>query len=143
MERLRKALAAEHAAVFAYGLLGARTTGTLRAKVTAAFDAHRARRDALRTLILNRGGKPTEPEASYEVGGTPTGSTAAVNLAVQVEQGIAATYVELAASQEPALRRYAAQAVQESVVRSYGFRPALTAFPGMPVPGVTPTTPSG
>lgn len=135
VDRLRKALSAEHAAVYAYGLLGARTTGTLRARVTSAYDAHRARRDALRSLILTRGGAPTEPEASYDVGGVPTGATAAVNLAVQVESGIAATYVELAASDEASLRRYAALAVQEAVTRSYGFRPALTtAFPGL-LPG--------
>lgn len=136
LDALVKALAAEHAAVYAYGLLGARTTGSLRARVTAAFDAHRARRDHLRSLIVSEGGKPAEPEASYEVG-TPSGTTQAINLAVKVEEGITATYLELAASQDMSLRRYAALAVQESVTRSYGFRPVITtALPGLsPPPG--------
>ncbi|MFE3449309.1 ferritin-like domain-containing protein [Nonomuraea sp. NPDC059194] len=129
---VNKALAAEHAAVYAYGLMGARTTGSLRAKVTAAFDAHRARRDQLRTLVSSGGGKPAEPEAAYALPVVPDSATEAVKLAVHVEAGITAAYLELAAATEPATRRLAALAMQESAVRSYGFRPAVTAFPGMP-----------
>lgn len=72
VERLGKALAGEHAAVFAYGLIGARTTGALRARATRAFDAHRARRDQLRGFISGRGGKPAEPEASYSLPVVPS-----------------------------------------------------------------------
>ncbi|MGV9303184.1 MULTISPECIES: ferritin-like domain-containing protein [unclassified Nonomuraea] len=133
VQAVNKALAAEHAAVYAYGLMGARTTGDLRDKVTAAFDAHRARRDQLRALVSAAGGKPAEPEAAYTLPSVPGSAAAAVRLAVQVEAGITAAYLELAAASEPATRRLAALAMQESAVRSYGFRPAVsTAFPGMP-----------
>ncbi|MFI6389435.1 ferritin-like domain-containing protein [Nonomuraea sp. NPDC050540] len=146
LERLRKALAAEHAAVYAYGLIGARTTGALRARVTSAFDGHRARRDQLRGLITARRGRPAEPEPSYALPVTPGNATEAIRLAVHVEQGITATYLELAACEDAALRRYAALAMQESVTRSYGFRPATPAFPGMPAPpkpAPSPTTSPG
>jgi hypothetical protein len=132
VDKLRKALAAEHAAVYAYGLIGARTTGTLRSRATAAFDAHRARRDQLRTLITARQAAPTEVSPSYKLPVTPSTAAEAVRLAVYVEQGITATYLELASAREEPLRRYAALAMQESVTRTYSFRPAVTAFPGMP-----------
>ncbi|GGO77053.1 ferritin-like domain-containing protein [Nonomuraea cavernae] len=145
LDKLRKALAAEHAAVFAYGLIGARTSGSLRALATQAFDAHRARRDQLRALITGRGGQPVEPEASYALPAVPTGAAAAVRLAAHVEAGMTAAYLELAAGEDAALRKYAALAMQESVTRSYSFRPTIAAFPGLPeaTPQPSGTTPGG
>ncbi|MFG1702273.1 ferritin-like domain-containing protein [Nonomuraea sp. M3C6] len=141
IEKLRKALAAEHAVLFAYGLLGARTSGALRARISAAFDAHREHRDQLRTLITTRGGRPTEPDASYALPFFPSNAALAVRLAVHLETGVTAAYLELAAAQDVSLRRYAALAMQEAVTRSYAFRPAQPpAFPGMPV--AAPASPS-
>ncbi|MGW6502185.1 ferritin-like domain-containing protein [Nonomuraea angiospora] len=143
VEKLRKALAAEHAALFAYGLLGARTSGSLRARMSAAFDAHRDCRDQLRALITARGGQPAEPEASYALPFFPSGPALAVKLAVHLETGVTAAYLELAAAQDVSLRRYAAQAMQEATARSYGFRPALPpAFPGMPAAAPPPSPPA-
>lgn len=145
VEKLRKALAAEHAAVFAYGLLGARTSGSLRARMTAAFDAHRARRDQLRSFITTRGGRPAEPDASYALPFFPSNATLAARLAAHLESGVTAAYLELVAAQDAALRRYAALAMQEATTRAYTFRPAQPpAFPGMPVAAAAspPATPS-
>ncbi|MEU7892921.1 ferritin-like domain-containing protein [Nonomuraea sp. NPDC049152] len=139
---MNKALAAEHAAIYAYGLMGARTTGSLRAKVTAAFDAHRARRDQLRALISSGGGKPAEPEAAYTLPVVPGNATEAVRLAVLVEAGVTAAYLELTAAAQATTRRMAALAMQESAVRSYGFRPTVTAFPGMPPRAPQPPSPT-
>ncbi|MYS45182.1 DUF4439 domain-containing protein, partial [Streptomyces sp. SID5998] len=41
------ALAAEHAAVYGYGVVGGRIGRERRAEARTAYDAHRARRDAL------------------------------------------------------------------------------------------------
>ncbi|GAA3138100.1 ferritin-like domain-containing protein [Nonomuraea salmonea] len=87
VEKLGKALAAEHAVLFAYGLLGARTSGRLRDRMSAAYDAHRARRDQLRSYITSRGGRPVEPEASYQLPFIPSNATLAADLAVQLEAG--------------------------------------------------------
>ncbi|WP_328814988.1 ferritin-like domain-containing protein [Nonomuraea cypriaca] len=141
VEKLRKALAAEHAALFAYGLIGARTSGRLRERITSAFDAHRARRDQLRSYITARGGRPAEPDASYALPFFPGNATLAVKLAVHLETGVTAAYLELAAARDASLRRYAALAMQEAVTRSYTFRPDQpAAFPGRPV--AAPPTPS-
>ncbi|NBE92094.1 DUF4439 domain-containing protein [Nonomuraea sp. KC401] len=143
IDKLRKALAAEHAALFAYGLLGARTSGSTRDRMTAAFDAHRARRDQLRGYITSRGGEPAEPDASYALPFVPSGNAQAAKLAVHLESGVTAAYLELAAAQDDALRRYAALAMQEAVTRSYAFRPAQPpAFPGMPPPPAATSSPS-
>lgn len=140
VEKLRGALAAEHAVLYAYGLLGARTSGSLRDKMSAAFDAHRARRDQLRTLITARGGRPVEADPSYALPFFPSDQALATKLAVRLEAGVTAAYLELAAAQDSDLRRYAALAMQEAVTRSYAFRPAQPpAFPGMPVSAPAPS----
>ncbi len=142
LEKLRKALAAEHAALFAYGLLGARTSGELRERMTAAYDAHRARRDQVRALITARGGKPVEAEASYALPFFPSDAKLAARLAAHLEGGVTAAYLELVAAGDAALRRFAALAMQQAVTRSYAFRPAQpAAFPGMPA-APTPATPT-
>ncbi|MEU4831903.1 ferritin-like domain-containing protein [Streptosporangium sp. NPDC023615] len=149
------ALAAEYAAVYAYGVIAARTTGGLRATTTAAYNAHRARRDRLRAMIVAAGGRPVEPEAAYELPVTPSTAAQAVELAVLVERGVTGAYLELAASPDTAVRTMAALAVQECVTRSYGLRPEIETFPGMPhgpgsapptggaTPGTSPGAPSG
>ncbi|WP_307827562.1 ferritin-like domain-containing protein [Planomonospora sp. ID82291] len=138
---LSTALAAEHAAVYAYGVIAARTTGDLRATATAAFRSHRVRRDRLRVLITERGGVPAEADAAYALPVTPSTAAQAVELAVLVERGVTTAYLELAADDDAALRRMAALAMQECVKRAYGLRPEIEAFPGMP-PGAVPPAPS-
>lgn len=143
IDKLRKALAAEHAVLFAYGLLGARTSGSLRSRMSAAYEAHRARRDQLRALITARGGRPVEPDASYALPFFPSNATLAANLAVHLEGGVTAAYLELAAATEEPLRRHAALAMQEAVARSYSFRPAQpAAFPGMPAKATPAASPA-
>lgn len=151
IDKLRKALAAEHAAVFAYGLLGARTSGALRDRITDAYDAHRADRDQLRVLITSRGARPSEAAASYALPFFPSNATLAARLAARLEDGVTAAYLELAAAQEAALRKYAALAMQEAATRAYTFRRTPPpAFPGMPqaasptpAPTSTPTRTGG
>ncbi|GAA2902143.1 ferritin-like domain-containing protein [Streptosporangium fragile] len=138
---LDTALAAEHAAVYAYGVIAARTTGRLRTRATAAFNAHRTRRDRLREMIIAAGGTPAEPTAAYALPVTPSSAAQAVELAVLVERGVTGAYLELAASADTSVRRLAALAMQECAARSYELRPEIDAFPGMPraTPGPTPT----
>ncbi|MEU6738353.1 ferritin-like domain-containing protein [Streptosporangium sandarakinum] len=131
---LDTALAAEHAAVYAYGVLAARAEGALRSTMTAAFTAHRARRDRLRAMIIERGGTPAEPDASYRLPAVPSTSEQVVDLAVMVERGVTAAYLEAVASGDLTVRRMAALAMQECVVRAYGLRPEIETFPGMPAP---------
>lgn len=140
---LAKALAAEHAAVYAYGVVGARTDGRLRARARTGFDAHRARRDQLRSLIVRMGGSPAEPSPAYRLPFPVESAKDAARLAAHVEEGLITAYLELAAVNDPSLRRLAALAAQECATRAYGWRPeTLQAFPGMPgQAGTTPGSP--
>ncbi|MEU7884680.1 ferritin-like domain-containing protein [Microbispora bryophytorum] len=128
---LERALSAEHAAVYAYGVIGGKTSGALLKRATAGFDAHRARRDQLRTLITRRGGTPAEPGPTYLLPFEVRGPADAVRLALLVEQRVTTAYLELAADRDPALRRIAALAAQECATRAYGWQPKLGPFPGM------------
>ncbi|WP_143737799.1 ferritin-like domain-containing protein [Microbispora sp. GKU 823] len=131
-DALGRALAAEHAAVYAYGVIGGRTSGALLRRATAGFDAHRARRDQLRALITQRGGTPAEPGPTYSLPFAVRKPADAVRLAVLVEQRVTTAYLELAADRDPALRRIAALAAQECATRAYGWQPKIgDPFPGM------------
>ncbi|WP_328853876.1 ferritin-like domain-containing protein [Microbispora hainanensis] len=131
-DALDRALSAEHAAVYAYGVIGGKTSGALLKRATAGFDAHRARRDQLRTLITRRGGTPAEPGPTYLLPFEVREPADAVRLAVLVEQRVTTAYLELAADRDPALRRLAALAAQECATRAYGWQPKIgDPFPGM------------
>jgi Domain of unknown function (DUF4439) len=129
---LAKALSAEHAAVYAYGVVGARTSGRSHDRAAAGFDAHRARRDQLRTLITQRGGTPSEPGPTYQLPFAVKTSADAVRLAVLVEERLTTAYLELAADPDPSVRRLAALAAQECAARAYGWQPVVLTLPGMP-----------
>ena len=66
-------LADEHAALYTYGVLGARTsqaaTPTLYDALTAGYRRHRSRRDQLRLMVVDAGGEPAPAAAAYELAG--------------------------------------------------------------------------
>ncbi|MDH2425206.1 ferritin-like domain-containing protein [Sphaerisporangium sp. TRM90804] len=143
LRALIKVLDAEHAAVYAYGVVGARAGGA-RAAATAGYEAHRARRDQLRAMIRARGGTPSEAGAAYDLPFPVPTARDAERLAAHVEERVTAAYLELAAVADPTLRRLAFTAMQESAVRGYGWHSPITAFPGRaraaaPAPAVTPS----
>ncbi|MEO3810095.1 ferritin-like domain-containing protein [Sphaerisporangium sp. B11E5] len=133
---LNKVLDAEHAAVYAYGVVGARTAASQRAAATAGFNAHRARRDQLRGLITTRSGTPSEAAPGYTLPFPIVTSTDAARLAAYIEDRVTSAYLELTSTEDPDLRRLAAHAMQECTIRAYTWRPTIAALPGWPA---TPT----
>lgn len=73
LDALQTTLADEHAALYAYGVLGARTsqaaTPTTYDVLTAAYRRHRSRRDQLRLMVLDAGGEPVAAEVAYALSG--------------------------------------------------------------------------
>ncbi|MEY7981461.1 DUF4439 domain-containing protein, partial [Streptomyces pilosus] len=63
LRALQAALAAEHAAVYGYGVGGGRVGKERRTEARAAYDAHRARRDALVRAVRDTGGAPVAAAA--------------------------------------------------------------------------------
>lgn len=134
IEPLQTTLAAEHAAVFVLGVLGGRTsrsaTPELFDAVSAAYAAHRARRDQLTREITDRGGSPVAAEPAYEPPRPLDTSDQVTRAALDVERSCAATYSWLVANTAGADRRRAIAALNEAAVRELVFRGTPEMFPG-------------
>ncbi|HEU5035850.1 MAG TPA: ferritin-like domain-containing protein [Nocardioides sp.] len=133
-EALQTTLAAEHAAVYVLGVLGGRTsrsaTPALFDTVSAAYAAHRARRDHLVREIAGLGSEPVAAEAAYDVP-QPLDTAARVErTGLDLERSCAATYAFLVASTTGARRRWAIEALNETAVRELAFRGTPETFPG-------------
>ncbi len=125
-------LEAEHAAIYAYGVLGARLDVGTRRLALSAFDAHRASRDALQGLLAERRLAVPAPAPAYDV--TVADRAQALELAVRIEDDLAGRWHDLVA--DPVLRARAVQGLRDSAVRAAlwrraaGQRPWTQAFPG-------------
>lgn len=136
-ERLLALVEAEHAAVYGYGVLGARLDDAARRVARIAADSHRARRDQLVAALRAAGGTPPAPLAAYDVSAaTPA---AALALAVTVEVGLSLRWRDLVGeTSDIALRRLAVAGLQETAVRAAQWRkragivPVTVALPGTP-----------
>lgn len=133
-DALQTTLAAEHAAVYVLGVLGGRTsrsaTPELYAAVSAAYAAHRGRRDQLSALLVDAGAEPVAAEAAYVV---PPGLERAeriARVALETERACAATYSWLVANSVAETRRWAIRALNETAVRELAFRGTPEMFPG-------------
>ncbi|MEU3982272.1 DUF4439 domain-containing protein [Streptomyces sp. NPDC026672] len=125
------ALAAEHAAVYGYGVVGGRVGTQRRAEARAAYDAHRARRDALVREVRDLGGEPVASSAAYALPFAVPDAAAAVRLAAELEDRVAGVYSDLVRATGGARRGEAAQALREAAVRAVRWRGGGVAFPGL------------
>ncbi|WP_233510777.1 ferritin-like domain-containing protein [Actinomadura craniellae] len=140
---LQAALAAEHAAVYGYGVLGARSQGDQRRRARALWEAHRAARDRLVALLTERRAAPVAASPAYRLPVQVTSAQAGARLGAALEDAVTTGYLGLAGVDEPGLRGFAAQAMQEAVARSVRWRGRAPgpAFPGLgdaarsPLPG--------
>ena len=134
------ALAAEHAAVYGYGIVGGRIREGRRTEARAAYDAHRARRDALAREVRDLGGTPVAASAAYALPFPVTDSPSAVRLAAELEDRVAGVYSDLVRASDGERRRTAAGAVREAAVRAVRWRGESVAFPGLAERSATATT---
>ncbi|MFH9403383.1 ferritin-like domain-containing protein [Streptomyces sp. NPDC017638] len=128
---LQAALAAEHAAVYGYGVVGGRIGERRRSEARAAYDAHRARRDALVRAVRDLGAVPVAASAAYALPFPVADGTAAVRLAARLEQGVAGVYADLVRAATGARRAEAAGALREAAVRAVRWSGESVAFPGL------------
>ncbi len=129
-------LAAEHAAVYGYGVLGGRLDDDTRPGALTAYDAHRARRDSLAARLRERGAAPPVALPAYDV--RVADRAAALALAVRLEEGLAVRWRDLVAGTDDlALRTLGSSGLQEVAVRAAqwrrtaGVRPVTVALPGV------------
>jgi hypothetical protein len=144
---LQAALAAEQAASYGYGIVGAHLTGTHFAAAFADSIAHQRARDSLTAMIMARGGQLRPAAPVYRMPIAVQTAAQARSLAIVLERQVTAAYLGLVALAEPVLRRFGADQMRAAAIRSarWGARPQ--AFPGLPAsslgrPGHTPATAS-
>ncbi|MBB4712240.1 MULTISPECIES: ferritin-like domain-containing protein [Streptomyces] len=131
LRALQAALAAEHAAVYGYGIVGGRIGAGQRSEALTAFDAHRARRDALVREVKDLGGRPVAASAGYALPFQVPDSAAAVRLAAELEDRVAGVYADLVRAAGGGRRVLAAEALREAAVRAVRWRGESVAFPGL------------
>jgi len=135
VQALQKALAAEHAAVHLYGLLGAQSSKSrqpsLFARLSVAYEVHRDSRDQLTVLISDKGIDPVAAGVDYEVPGRTTTPGQIEAVARTIERRVTRTYGELVANTSGRDRRWAITALDASAVREVSFGAAPSNFPGL------------
>jgi Domain of unknown function (DUF4439) len=129
---LQSALAAEHAAVYGYGVAGAYLAGSMQATAMADWVAHQVARDKLEAMLRSRGAEPTAAADAYALPITVRTPAQAASLAVVLEDRIATAYLGLVALASPAIREFGALQVQASALRAAAWRGSTVAFPGLP-----------
>ena len=137
VQALQTGLAAEHAVIWGYGVVGAHAGDALLAKVRDADDAHRTVRDDAIALVARYGGTPVATDPEYALPFPVTDRASALRLAVHLEEGAAAAWrYAVAATDDVDVRRTALVALSDAAVRATRWRlalpttPATVAFPG-------------
>jgi hypothetical protein len=135
VQALQKALAAEHAAVHLYGLLGAQSSKSrqpvLFARLEQAYEDHRSARDRLTVLVSAKGTDPVAAEVDYAVPGDTSTAAQVEAVARTIERRVTRTYGELVAHTAGTDRRWAITALDTSAVREVAFGVAPSHFPGL------------
>ncbi|WP_199439039.1 ferritin-like domain-containing protein [Umezawaea beigongshangensis] len=129
------ALAAEHAAVWTYGLVSAFVSDA--DATTRGANAHRARRDTTARLLRDAGAEPQPPAAAYLPPEPVTDAASSIAALVAVEaDACRAWHGVLERTDDTDLRRSALDALTESAVRATrwrktgGITPVAVALPG-------------
>lgn len=134
---LQRALAAEHAAIWGYGVVGGHLPRPEQPAARSADLAHRGRRDRLIGLLLAQRVGPVAAAASYDLPFAVPGPAPARRLAVHLERGVAAAWYSLLGSTaDPAVRRLSVAALTDAATRGLQWRlevpgePSTVPFPG-------------
>ncbi|MBA0051864.1 DUF4439 domain-containing protein [Streptomyces sp. AJS327] len=138
---VRAALAAEHAVLYGYGVVGGKIERGRRDEVREAYDSHRARRDTLQRRVRELGGTPRPAAAAYALPFPVPDGEAAVRLAAELEDRLAGAYADLVRATTGGRRRDAAAALREAAIRSARWRGGGVAFPGLAERASTPSEP--
>lgn len=134
-DALGAALAAEHAAIFGYGVAGAHLTGAALTQAQQWETAHRNRRDALLLRLSSVGITPPAAQAAYALPFPVVDSASAQKLAVQLEERTAAIWRTALGPTTGDDRKRALDALIDSALWAARWRRATGQQPGtVPLP---------
>lgn len=131
LQALQAALAAEHAAVYGYGIAGSLLTGADKTAALAGWTAHEEARDTLQAMIVKLGATPVAASAAYRLPFAVQDARSARLLAATLEDGVARAYLGVVAVQDTTLRTFGALAMQPPAARAAAWSGGTQAFPGM------------
>ncbi len=133
---LQATLAAEHAAVYVFGVLGGRAAvlgrSPLRPALATAYDAHLARRNRLRLMVTAAGGDPVAAEPAYDVPRDLTTPAQITAEALRVERACVSTYAALVAASAGADRAWAVATLSAGALSELTFGGPPLPLPGLP-----------
>jgi hypothetical protein len=136
---LREALAAEHTAVWGYGVVGAALPDDARSPATTAETAHRDVRDQVMALLDERKADPVRAEGAYTLPFPVLSAVDAAALAVVLEDGTSSAWVRvLDQAADRSVRELAVGWLTAAEGRAVAWRgpagktPLTTALPGLP-----------
>ncbi len=131
---LQAALAAEQAACYGYGVVGARLTasGSAAAAADADWVAHQLARDQLSALITAAGADPAAAPVAYQLPVQVRTPAQARSLAVTLEDNLTQAYLGLVALPDRSLRALGSRELTASALRAATWRRTTIAFPGLP-----------
>lgn len=132
-EQLQATLAAEHAAVYVFSLLGARTSqsgeAALYTALRSAYETHRDRRDLLIGVLAAAGESPVGAAPAYEAPLGMDSESGRYAAALALESGCAAQYATLVGS-STATRAEAIGFLCDAAVRELSLWGTPEMFPG-------------
>ncbi len=136
LEALQLTLADEHAALYTYGVLGARTsqaaTPALYDALTVGYRRHRSRRDQLRILVQEAGGDPVPAAAAYELDGRLLRAPQLQRAARELETASVERLTALVAQSIGSVREWALTEATWSAVWQLQLDGAAQTWPGAP-----------
>jgi hypothetical protein len=136
LEALQATLADEHAALYAYGVLGGRTSQAaapaLYDALTAGYRRHRARRDQLGLLVRDAGGEPVPAAAAYEVDGRLLRAPQLQRAALELETSSVERLTALVAQSTGSVREWALTEATWSAVWQLQLGGEAQVWPGAP-----------
>jgi hypothetical protein len=135
---LQTALAAEHAALWAYGLVAAYDTKSA-ATVTTMITGHQSARDTAANLIVQGGATPVGPQPAYTSPKPVTDVATALDLALTIESDCADAWrAVIGSTDDSTLRGTALSALTDAAMRmvtwrkTAGDKTVTVPFPGDP-----------
>jgi hypothetical protein len=136
LDALQATLTDEHAAVYTYGVLGARTSQAtspaLFETLTAGYRRHRARRDQLRLMVRDAGGDPVAAEVAYDLDGLLLRPTRIARAAADLEAGSVEVLLALVARSSGSVREWALTEATWSAVWQLELGGTAQTWPGAP-----------
>jgi len=132
---LQSVLAGENACVYAYGLIGALSTGSARNRSRLALAEHTAARDRIRRVLVDRKQVPAPAAAAYNPPFPVTDAASASHLAAVIEDRMALVLADLVAAakanNDAGALKWAITAVGACAIRSTNWSGTVQAFPGL------------